>query len=354
MIRDGKAGKGWESQKTCLNQASLTRPSWQKVVRVKVLCFYPQLSYEGRGFFVNNRAKGKGNKAKGLQRTGILILLATCILLLIHYTLLTPASYAGAPARIVSLSPGTTEILFAAGLGDNIVGVTSFCDYPEEAKKKPKIGGMSNPSLEAVFSLKPDIVIMTTDGNPKEFNLRLQSLGIKTYVFRARTIPELPDGIRKMGAALDEEESFNALALDIEEALERVKQNKSGRGEKVIFVIWPEPLIVAGPGTEVDDAINILGAVNIAGNADMEYPKYSLEEILRRSPDIIFIGEGKGMEEVSSGLLKRLSSLKVVKTGKVYFVSDHLYRLGPRVIEGIEELSQHIEGSEDSRVRGFE
>lgn len=319
-------------------------------MRVKVLCFYPLLSDEGRGFFVKNRAKGIGNKTKRLQRSGILILLAICMLFLIPCTLLIPASYGGAPPRIVSLSPGTTEILFAAGLGDNIVGVTSFCDYPEEAKIKSKIGGMSNPSLEAVVSLQPDIVIMTTDGNPKEFDLRLQSLGIKTYVFRARTIPELPDGIRKMGDALNEEERFNALASDIEKSLERVKLYKGGRGEKVLFVIWPEPLIVAGPGTEVDDAINILGAVNIAGDADIEYPKYSLEEILRQSPDIIFVGQGKGMEDVSSGLLKRLSSLKVVKTGKVYFVSDHLYRLGPRVIEGIEELGKYLEGSEDSNV----
>jgi iron complex transport system substrate-binding protein len=307
-------------------QASLARPSWQEVVRVKVLCFYPLLSDEGRGFFMVTKLK---------------IFIFILFLLTGNWSLLT-VSYAGAPARIVSLSPSTTEILFAAGLGDNIIGVTTFCDYPEEAKAKPKIGGMSNPSLEAVVSLQPDIVIMTTDGNPKEFDARLQSLGIKTYVFRARTIPELPDGIRKMGAALNEVERFKALALDIEKALDRGKQHKRGRGEKVLFVIWPEPLIVAGPGTEVDDAINILGAVNIAGNADIEYPKYSLEEILRQPPDIIFIGEGKGMEDVSSGLLKRLSSLKVVKTGKVYFVSDHLYRLGPRVIEGIEELEMHL------------
>src|ERR1700687_6031065 len=86
------------------------------------------------------------------------------------------AEPASPPRRIVSLAPSVTEILFAMGLGDNIVGVTSFCDYPEEAKKKQKIGGMSNPSLEAVVSLKPDIVVMTTDGNPKEFEERLRSL----------------------------------------------------------------------------------------------------------------------------------------------------------------------------------
>src|SRR3970040_554465 len=106
---------------------------------------------------------------------------------------------AAPPQRIVSLAPSTTEILFALGLGDRIVGVTSFCDYPEEAQKKPKIGGMSNPSLEAVVTMKPDLVVMTTDGNPKEFEARLRSLKIRTYVFTARRLAELPQGIRDMG-----------------------------------------------------------------------------------------------------------------------------------------------------------
>ena len=95
---------------------------------------------------------------------------------------LTNLVFAKSPERIVSLAPSTTEILFAAGLGEKIVGVTNFCDYPEEAKHKPKIGGMSNPSLEKVVSLRPDIVVMTTDGNPREFELKLHTLKIKTFV----------------------------------------------------------------------------------------------------------------------------------------------------------------------------
>lgn len=89
------------------------------------------------------------------------------------------------PDRIISLAPNITEILFSLGLGDNIVGVTGFCDYPEEAREKPEIGGMSNPFLEAVVSLHPDIVLMTTDGNQKKFEEKLRSLGIKMYVFKA-------------------------------------------------------------------------------------------------------------------------------------------------------------------------
>ncbi|HKZ66012.1 MAG TPA: helical backbone metal receptor, partial [Chitinophagaceae bacterium] len=101
------------------------------------------------------------------------------LLFTVHFSLST-VSYAETPNRIISLAPSVTEILFAAGFGDKIVGVTNFCDYPPEAKQKPKIGGMSNPSLETVVSLKPDIVVMTTDGNPQEFKQRLHSMKIKT------------------------------------------------------------------------------------------------------------------------------------------------------------------------------
>ncbi len=261
----------------------------------------------------------------------------------VHYSLLT-VSYAETPNRIISLAPSVTEILFAAGFGDRVVGVTTFCDYPPEAKRKPKIGGMSNPSLEAVVSLKPDIVIMTTDGNPKEFEQRLRSMNIKTYVFKARTMSQLPDGIRDIGRALDEEKSFNALASDIEKALNNFKARKDGVRKKVLFMIWPEPLLVAGPGTAINDAINLLGVINIAEDAGIQYPKYSIEEVVRRSPDIIFVGKGSGMnmQEAASGLLKRLSYIPAVKNNKVFYVNDGLYRLGPRVIEGIEELEGYL------------
>ncbi|MEE8328583.1 MAG: helical backbone metal receptor [Thermodesulfovibrionia bacterium] len=254
------------------------------------------------------------------------------------------ASYAESFERIISLAPGMTEILFAAGMEDKIVGVTTFCDYPEEAKAKPRIGGMSNPSLEAVVSLKPDIVVMTTDGNPKVFQQRLGSMNIKTFIFKALTLSELPDGIRDMGIALGEKEKFDNLALKIERSTNRFKKTKKTGSTKVLFIIWPGPLIAAGPGTAIDDAINLLGGINIAGDAKSRYPKYSLEEIFHRSPDIIFIGKGhSNMKKISSSFLKRLSHVPAVRNEKVFYVSDSLYRLGPRVVDGIEELAGYLE-----------
>jgi iron complex transport system substrate-binding protein len=258
------------------------------------------------------------------------------------FSLLSFAStaVAGPPERIISLAPNLTEILFAMGLEDRIVGVTGFCDYPEAAKKKQKVGGMSDPSLEAVVSLKPDIVVMTTDGNFRDFEERLRSLRIKTYVFKARRLSELPQGIRELGAALGEKEKAGVLAAKIEAGVKKLQGMKTSQHKKVLFIVWPEPLIVAGPGTAVDDAIKMLGPVNIASKAKVSYPKYSIEEIIRQSPDIILIGKGHAeIKELSQGLLKKLSGTPAVRNNRVFFLSDNLYRLGPRIIKGIEELS---------------
>lgn len=276
-------------------------------------------------------------------------ILFCCIFLFAYSISLNTAVYAEPPQRIISLSPSTTEILFALGLGNNIVGVTLFCDHPAMAKKIPKVGGMSNPSLERVVSLKPDIVVMTTDGNPKEFEERLRSLNIKTYVFKARRLAEFPQAVREMGAIIGVKENADAFAETIEASLGRMEMEKrdksittSGR-KKVLFIIWPEPLIVAGPGTAVDDAITLLGHKNIASGVAVAYPKYSLEEIIYQSPDVIFIGKGHtNMHKVSATLLKRIKSVPAVRNNKVFYVSDSLYRLGPRVIKGTEELAVHL------------
>jgi iron complex transport system substrate-binding protein len=251
------------------------------------------------------------------------------------------------PGRIISLAPSTTEILFALGLGDNIVGVTSFCDFPEAAKKKPKIGGMSNPSLEAIITLKPDLVVMTTDGNPREVDERLRSLKIHTYVFTARMLHELPGGIRELGSAIGMREKADALAREMETGMMKAASRARSQGpatmkKKALFIVWPEPLLVAGPGSAIHDALTLLGAENTASRADMAYPRYSIEEVIRESPDVLFIGKGSGMDMrvVSQGILKKLSAVPAVKNGAVCYPGDGLYRLGPRVIMGMEELAE--------------
>lgn len=280
------------------------------------------------------------------DKTGLNILMRKIFLISLNIViLLFSVCYAETLqySRIVSLSPSTTEILFSLGLGSEIVGVTNYCDYPEEARGKAKIGGMTNPSVEAILSLRPDIVVMTKDGNPKEVEEKLRSLGVKTYVFKARRISELPDGIRDMGRSLGVSEKAERLSSEVEEALTRFREKYSGMNnrKKVLFILWPEPLVVAGPGTAIDDAIRLLGADNIAARSRIPYPKYSIEDVIRQSPDVIIIGRsmGKDIKGASKGLLERLRFLPAVRNGRVFYVGDGLYRLGPRVIEGIEEVA---------------
>jgi iron complex transport system substrate-binding protein len=303
--------------------------------------------------------KGTGFRVKhGMTIFWTLNFIFACLILNFKFV---PLTFAGEPPeRIVSLAPSITEIVYALGLGNRLVGVTTYCDYPEEAKKKPKIGGMVNPSLETVVSLKPDIVLMTTDGNPKEFEDRLRSLNVKTYVFRARRLSELPQGIRGMGSVLGVKERADKLANRIEEAINKFRDKRretskyknsslvsrhSPPKKRILFIIWPEPLIVAGPGTAMDDVVTLLSAQNIASKAKVPYPKYSIEEIIYQDPDIIFIGIGNmNMKDVSDGLLRKISMVTAVKKDAVFYMSDRLHRLGPRIVEGIEEMDGYLNG----------
>jgi iron complex transport system substrate-binding protein len=200
---------------------------------------------------------------------------------------------------------------------------------------------MWTPSLEAILNLKPDLVAVSTNGNHKEFEERLRSMGIKTYVFSARRLSDLPGDVRAAGQAFGAGQRAEGLAREIETALTRFKKPPAQRKKRVFFIVWPDPLVAAGPGTVIDDALTLLGAENVAGKARISYPKYSIEELIRQAPDIIVIGDMReGIQKMSAGLLKRLQSVPAVKNNKVFYIGDDIYRLGPRTIKGIEDLSR--------------
>jgi len=255
---------------------------------------------------------------------------------------------AAPPERIVSLAPSVTEILYDLGLERHIVGVTNYCDEPPRARTKPKIGGYDSPSLETIVAVHPDLVIMTKEKNPGHIRERLNKLGIRTYVFGARRLSELPSAVRDLGKTLDVAETAERRAGAIEKGVAQFAQTAKSRAAKragktkVLFVIHPEPLVVAGPGTLIDEAFGLLGLQNVAGRSSVQYPKFSIEEVIRLNPDVIFIGTGYMTTGSARGMLKKLSMLDAVKGGRVYPVSESLYRVGPRVVAGMEELAGHI------------
>jgi len=250
---------------------------------------------------------------------------------------------AGYPERIVSLAPNLTEILYDLGIESRIAAVTDYCDYPPAAAIKPRIGGFANPSLEAIVAQRPDCVVMTEDGNPRILDRRLRDMGIRTHIFKARRIQDLPREIRIMGRTLGVGHMADRRADQIEVQIRRIadssKSASRGRIKKALFIFQPFPLIAAGKGTTVDDAFAILGVDNIAATGSTRYPKYSLEEIIRLRPDALFFGKGRGMEERIKPLMERLSTLEAVRSGRVFFIGDAILRLGPRIAAGMEEMA---------------
>ena len=248
------------------------------------------------------------------------------------------------PARIVSLAPAMTEIVYALGLGGRVVGVSNVCDRPPEVHNKPKVGGFANPSLEAIVALHPDLVIMTGEGNPMAVAKRLKGLGIKTYIFNSNRLIDLPGGIRDMGHALGAQTAAESLAKNIESAIRDAKQSlgkqRTVANRKAVFIIWPSPLVVAGPGTIINDAMTMSGLSNIAVDAKASYPNISMEALIGRQPDLILIGSAhdEGMKKQSQELLQQLRMLEAVRKGRICYMGDALYRPGPRIPQGIAEL----------------
>lgn len=252
------------------------------------------------------------------------------------------------PDRIISLAPNLTEILYDLGLGERVIAVSLYCNHPPEVNMKPRIGGMSNPSLEAIIAMKPEMVVLTEDGNPREIDRRLRQLGIRTHVFRAKRLEDLPDEIRSLGAGLDVGRIADLRAKRIENVLRRYEKKTRSPSDlapkKILFIVQPDPLMVAGPGTAIDDVLKLLGLQNIAANAKTQYPRYSLEEVVRQSPDIIFIGKAhEGVMAQSRRLLKKLDRVEAVRLGRVHYIGDAIFRLGPRITKGISEISDIIE-----------
>lgn len=238
------------------------------------------------------------------------------------------------PQRIISLSPSATETLYYLGVGNKIVAVTDYCNWPEDTKSKVKIGGMLNPSYEKILALKPDLVIVSRDGTPLEVYQRLIDLGLRVYVFNPKNLSDLPNEIIKLAQIMGKHKVAQSITEKFSKDLREFHNIHNGK--RALFIVWSENLTVAGNKTHVGEIMRLLGLRNIAKD---HYPQYNLERIIREDPEIIFIGRG---HEVNMDLtvLEKLKDTKAVKKGNVFFVSEKIYRLSPRIIEGIKEMAE--------------
>ncbi|WP_309492925.1 cobalamin-binding protein [Candidatus Hecatella orcuttiae] len=255
------------------------------------------------------------------------------------------------PERIVSLAPSTTEILFALGLGDKVVGVDTYSDYPPEAADiEPKVGGFANINIEVVVGLEPDLVL-ATGGVQEKFVERLEELGITVIALSPQDMEDILNDIILVGEATGREEAAEKLVEELRQRIAAITEKTEAipREErpKVYYEVWHDPLMSAGPGSFAHSLIELAGGVNIFEDAATKYPEVSLETVLSRNPDVIIITPPDApMPGVSPEELKARpgwSEIEAVKNDRIYQIHpDLLSRPGPRIVNGLEALAKAI------------
>jgi len=247
-----------------------------------------------------------------------------------------------APAqRVVSLAPSITETLFAIGAGDQIVGVTDYCNYPEPTRAKKRVGGITNPSIEAVVGLNPDLLIVSMEGNVREDFVKLTGLGVPVFVSNPRTLRGIYKSINDLGLLTGRTAEARRLEQSMQSRETAITASTEMRIQrKVMLVVSLQPLIVVGSGTFLSELLDLASAENIARGSASSYPTYSRETVLAQDPDVIIIMSGLMPDP---GELIRLfpewQRLSAIKHENVFDIdADIVSRPGPRAIDALETL----------------
>lgn len=250
-----------------------------------------------------------------------------------------------APGRIISLAPSITETLFALQLAEQVVGVTSYCDYPAEAQTRERIGDTLTPNLEKIIALKPDLVIVTTASQLEALTRQLESLSIPVYVTNPRTVRGIIDAIRRLGEVTGRVERATELAGEMEERITRI-ESRVGRLPRVsvLYMLQLDPLITAGKETFLNDLLSLAGGQSISGEEKADYPQFSRETVLARSPEVMLLPSRHGEGMIDQARLRQLfATTPAVRDNRLMTInSDWIDRPGPRIIDGLEQIAQAL------------
>ncbi len=253
------------------------------------------------------------------------------------------------PQRIISLSPSNTEILFALGLGDKVVGVTEYCNYPQAATTKLKVGGFSTVDIEKVVSLEPDLVL-ATNIHSKTVIPALEELGLTVVALTPTSLLEVLDSITLVGKITGQNkqatEMVSSLRSRIEVITDKTETLSSKQKPRVFYVTWHDPLMTAGTGTLADDVIRSAGGQNIASDISGD-KTIDLETVIYRDPQVIVASVGMGTgEDLPWQYVQtetRLKNTQALLNDRIYKIDgDLIHRPGPRIVEALEQMACFI------------
>lgn len=255
-----------------------------------------------------------------------------------------------APARrIVSLAPHTTEMLFAAGAGSRIVGVTEFSDYPPEAKRIPSVGSGVSLDLERIIQLKPDLIVGWNNGNAAAQLARLEPLGIPIYRTEPYTFAAIAQSIEQLARLAGSEATGSEAAEAFRTRLKQLQDTYQKRRTVTVFYqIWRSPLMTLNGKHLVSAALRLCGAKNIFGDLPQLAPTVSMEAVLKENPEAIIASTGEQDDVLAPW--RRFTNLKATARGNLLTVDgEQLNRLGPRILDGTQALCELVDQARNRR-----
>jgi iron complex transport system substrate-binding protein len=248
------------------------------------------------------------------------------------------------PKRLIALAPNLTEILYALGLGDRVVGVTNHCNYPPEASLKPKVGSYIHLNAEQIISLSPDLVIGTMDGNERYVLDLLEQARLKVFFVNPRDVRQTIETISTIGRVCGVQEEArrisDTLALRVNRVIEATKDTKR---PLVFLQINILPIMSVNRNTVHHDLLRLAGGDNMTADEPVTYPRISLEEVIRRKPEVILVSsmEREGRFEKARQDWLHWASIPAVQQGRVHLVeSDLIDRPSPRIVDGLEIMAK--------------
>jgi iron complex transport system substrate-binding protein len=249
------------------------------------------------------------------------------------------------PQRIITLAPSLTEIVYALGAGDRLVGNTTFCDYPAEAKKVEKVGDTLQPNVEKIIALKPDVILITTASQLETFTKQLDERQIAVFVTDPHDLEGVFRSIKTLGELLGQQEQADKLVGDLRARTSAVEDAvKSRPVVSVFYQVSPSPLWTAGRRSWITDLIKRAGGKSVTAEVEGEWMRYSEEAAMASKPEAIIMATGgaSGADEkmdVAPALLKSPAA----QNNRVYGISgDYLSRPGPRLVDGLEEMARAL------------
>ena len=246
--------------------------------------------------------------------------------------------------RVISLAPNLTEIVFAVGGGNRLVGRTSYCDYPAEAKAITAVGDTLQPNLERVIALQPQVVLISTASQLEVFTQQLQKQNIAVFVTDPHDLDGVFRSIERVGEILGQQAQATLLVQKLRERAGAVEEAVRQRPPmRVFYQLSAEPLYTAGREAFVTDLIRRAGAVSVTADVPGAWPKYSNESALAAKPEAIILPTGGSMGAGNSTVTEALRQSPAVLEGRVYKINDdHLVRPGPRAVDGLEAMARAL------------